>query len=124
MLFLSAQDINQLIVGLIDGHSLVQEKKAECDPEGFLAEIDKALAEWKTSFDQVDGVFVVKGPGSKTSLRVTVTIANTIGFVNKIPVVGLTNPDRVAAADLIATTKIKPPDKFKPLSPEYDRPAV
>tara|TARA_Y100000031_G_scaffold85925_1_gene94496 strand:+ start:762 stop:1139 length:378 start_codon:yes stop_codon:yes gene_type:complete len=124
MLFLSAQDINQLTVGLIDGQSLVQEQVVDCDPESFLAEIDTALAEWQTGFDQIEGVVVVLGPGSPTSLRVTVTIANTIGFVNKIPVVGLTNPDQTAASELIASTSVKPPDEFKPLSPEYDRPAV
>jgi len=124
MLFLSAQDINQLTVGLIDGHSLIQEKVVECDPESFLAEIDDAFAEWKTEFDQLEGVVVVLGPGSPTSLRVTVTIANTIGFVRQVPVIGVTNQDRVSASELVASTKIKPPDKFKPLSPEYDRPAV
>ncbi len=121
-LFLSAQDINQLTVGLIDGQSLVQERTVEADPEEFLQEIDRALHEWSVGFDQIDGVAVVRGPGSPTSLRVTVTMANTIGFVHQLPVAGLVNKDRRAASKLV--TDITIPDKFEPLTPHYDRPAV
>ena len=125
-LFLSAQDINELTIGLIDGQSLVQEKKVESDPEMFLSEIDAALNQWQTSFADLEAAVVVLGPGSPTSLRVTVTIANTIGFVRQIPVIGLTNPDQASASDLIQSSKElkQPPLEFKPLSPFYDRPAV
>lgn len=121
-LFLSAQDINELVIGLIDDHVLVKEKKVSSDPEGFLSEIDGALRKWSVEFNQLDGVIVVRGPGSPTSLRVTVTIANTIGFVRQIPVAGLVNSDQKDASDLITTVSI--PDKFEPLAPYYDRPAV
>jgi tRNA A37 threonylcarbamoyladenosine modification protein TsaB len=124
MLFLSAQDINELVVGLVDGQSFVKEQVVESDPEQFLVEIQKVLEEWSTKFEDLTGVIVVLGPGSPTSLRVTVTIANTIGFAKQLPVVGLVNKDRVSPADLIASTKFEIPTGFKPLSPFYDRPAV
>lgn len=124
MLFLSAQDINQLTIGLIDGQSLVQEKNVESDPEQFLLEIVKAVQEWSTGFQELTAIVVVLGPGSPTSLRVTVTMANTISFVCEIPVIGLVNSDRISASDLVASAKFKIPTEFEPLSPFYDRPAV
>jgi len=124
MLFLSAQDINELTVGLIDSQSLVQEVVVQSDPESFLSEIGKALQGWSISFKDLTAIVVVLGPGSPTSLRVTVTIANTIGFVREIPVIGLVNSDRIIATDLVASAEFKMPTEFKPLSPFYDRPAV
>ena len=123
-LYISAQDINELTVGLVDGQSFVRETVVESDPEHFLVKIQNALQEWETKFEDLKGVVVVLGPGSPTSLRVTVTIANTIGFAKDVPVIGLINPDRLPAADLIASNKLEIPDSFKPLSPFYDRPAV
>ena len=123
-LFLSAQDINELTVGLVQGQSFVQEKVIECDPESFLSEIEKMLQEWSISFKDLTAIIVVLGPGSPTSLRVTVTIANTIGFAREIPVIGLVNSDRISASDLVASDKFEIPTEFKPLSPFYDRPAV
>ena len=129
-LYISAQDINELMVGLVDDHSLIQEKVVQSDPESFLLEIVELLQEWSISFKDLTAIIVVLGPGSPTSLRVTVTIANTIGFVREIPVIGLINPDRLNAKDLISDVKtrhtlsLQSDSEFKPLSPFYDRPAV
>ena len=55
------------------------------ESERILPGLDRLLKENGKSWDDVGGVFVVKGPGSYTSLRVGITIANTIAWVRKIP---------------------------------------
>ncbi len=54
------------------------------EPEGYLAAI-VALVD----FDMVTRIVVLDGPGSATALRASLAIANTIGFANSIPVMGV-----------------------------------
>lgn len=123
-LFLSAQDINELTIGLIDGHSLIKEKIKSSDPDNFEQEIINTLAEWRIIPDQLTAVLVVRGPGSPTALRVVVTIANTIGFVHQIPVIGVINSERISARELIIDVQSVGEQKFKPICPFYNRPPV
>ncbi len=55
------------------------------ESERVLPGLNRLLKEAGRSWENVDGVFVIKGPGSYTSLRVGITIANTIAWVRKIP---------------------------------------
>lgn len=46
------------------------------------------LAEHKLTIKDLTGIEVYPGPGSFTGLRVGITIANTLGYLLKIPVNG------------------------------------
>lgn len=50
--------------------------------------VDKLLHEKGLALQDLDGIEVNPGPGSFTGLRVGITIANTLGFLLKIPVNG------------------------------------
>ncbi|MFH1433457.1 MAG: hypothetical protein ABIG32_01000 [Candidatus Uhrbacteria bacterium] len=125
---MSAQDIKEITIGLIEGDSLVQLETKKGGPEEYLELIMKQLKSWHQSIKNVEAVVVVLGPGSATALRASVTIANAIGFARGIAVIGLANPDRLEPEQLLsisarqitaARTK-----SFLPTAPVYDRPAV
>ncbi len=128
LLFLSAQDIKEITIGIIEGDSLVQLETREADPEQYLAKISKALEDWSQSVETLEAVVVVLGPGSATALRASVTIANAIGFARDIPLIGLENLDHLDPGELldISTNQIKTAHNkpCQPLAPIYDRPAV
>ncbi len=75
----SADTSSRTVLGEESWHSNRNES------ERVLPGLDRLLKEQKKSWDDVEGVFVVRGPGSYTSLRVGITIANAIAWVRKIP---------------------------------------
>lgn len=52
----------------------------------LLVRIEKLMREKKVGFDDLKGVVVVNGPGSYTGTRIGVSVANTIGMLQCIPV--------------------------------------
>ncbi len=58
--------------------------------EGILEAIDKLLKDSGTKLSDLTGVFVIKGPGSFTGLRVGISVANQFAHQLKIPIMGLT----------------------------------
>ncbi len=57
--------------------------------EQILPTINKALKTAKANLNALAGVLVIKGPGSFTSLRVGIAVANQFAHQLKIPIVGL-----------------------------------
>lgn len=57
--------------------------------EGIIPTIDKALKKAKAKLPDLEGVFVIKGPGSFTGLRVGLSVANQFAHQLKLPIVGL-----------------------------------
>ena len=57
--------------------------------EGIIETIDEALKQAKTTLADLEGVFVIKGPGSFTGLRVGLSVANQFAHQLKIPIIGL-----------------------------------
>jgi tRNA threonylcarbamoyl adenosine modification protein YeaZ len=57
--------------------------------EGIISTIDEALRKAKATLADLEGVFVIKGPGSFTGLRVGLSVANQFAHQLKIPIVGL-----------------------------------
>jgi len=55
----------------------------------LLPQIEKILNENKVAYNNLKGVAVVNGPGSYTGIRIGVSVANTIGMIEKIPVRGI-----------------------------------
>jgi len=56
---------------------------------GIIPTIDQALKKSKAELADLKGVFVIKGPGSFTGLRVGLSVANQFAHQLKIPITGL-----------------------------------
>lgn len=56
---------------------------------GIIPTIDQALKKSKAELTHLKGVFVIKGPGSFTGLRVGLSVANQFAHQLKIPITGL-----------------------------------
>ena len=59
--------------------------------------IEKLLDDCGVTYADVAGVVVYQGPGSFTSLRIGITVANTIAHEQHIPIVGATGDDWIQA---------------------------
>lgn len=119
-LFLSAQDIQFITFGLVKDQTLFCEKTVDASPENYLVSLHAFLLEQSVSVSDIKRLFVVNGPGSFTASRVSVVIANTVAFVQKIPVVPIENPKRLSIEELLPMVAILPEHMF--VIPAYDRP--
>ena len=77
--------------------------------------IDEILSDSGTSYDQLTGLGVFRGPGSFTGLRIGITVANTIASARKIPIVGTTDDDWVRQA----VSRLEQGDDDTIVLPEY-----
>lgn len=64
-------------------------KSKNNEAEKLLPEIATLLEKSKKNFSNIDHVIVVKGPGSFTGLRIGVTVANTIAYLNNCELYGI-----------------------------------
>ncbi|HVS79265.1 MAG TPA: tRNA (adenosine(37)-N6)-threonylcarbamoyltransferase complex dimerization subunit type 1 TsaB [Candidatus Saccharimonadales bacterium] len=55
--------------------------------ETLNSKIEEALKKARTSYDNLGGIAVFKGPGSFTGLRIGAAVANTISYAQDIPIV-------------------------------------
>lgn len=56
--------------------------------EGLNGMIAELLKKNKKTFDEVEGIGVITGPGSFTATRIAVTVANVLSYAIKVPVLG------------------------------------
>ena len=61
--------------------------------EGLMTHIEALLKQQKLGFADLTGLIVFEGPGSFTSLRIGLTVANTIAYAQTIPIVGASGKD-------------------------------
>jgi len=80
----------KITVGLeIDGkRSEISEDSTILRSEAALPVMEKLLKRNNLQIEQITEIKIKIGPGSFTGLRVGVTIANTLGFLLKIPING------------------------------------
>lgn len=81
---------------LCDGLDLHAEKTWQADRQlahGLLGQLEVFLQENGAGFDDLKGVFVYRGPGSFTGLRIGITVINTIAYANSIALVGAEGED-------------------------------
>jgi hypothetical protein len=124
ILFLSAQDISCLEVGLLDGEGrLLSFQEFIARPEDYLAAIANFLLGHSVNIIDLKKVVVVSGPGSFTSTRIIVTIANTLSFANNLPVIGIVNTSRKNSKELLGElNSVWLKEKGRGfVSPVYDR---
>lgn len=118
-LFIAAQDIGSITVGLGDAHGMHMERTLTASPERYLAAIDEAFAAWGIVPSDIRSVLVVTGPGSFTASRVSTTIANALAFSQGVPVIGVENPNHLPLRDLLAG---EGPQAGPCVTPTYGRP--
>lgn len=98
--------------------SVSPEGNGHMDP---LVGTQKALKENGVTLESLKGIVVNSGPGTFSSLRSGIVVANTLSFGLGIPVVGIPMPDerpvvQTAALGIIEVAKAKVEDI---VSPEY-----
>lgn len=90
ILIIDTTNNKEVIVGLKTGKletfkkSLLDTRKAQL----VLPLIDQILEERNLNINNISAIEVNTGPGSFTGIRVGLSIANTLGFLLKIPVNG------------------------------------
>jgi hypothetical protein len=77
-LYVNGQDISHITVGDIERDELIT---VETETEGFLQVINTFVRKRIDSYDQLQAIFAVTGPGSATALRSVLSILQTIHFV-------------------------------------------
>jgi tRNA threonylcarbamoyladenosine biosynthesis protein TsaB len=93
-LYIDTADRNKVILG-IDDKRFERESK-EGSSQMLLPFIDEILISEGRNLKDIKEIEVNTGPGSFTGLRVGVAIANTLGFVLKVPVDG-----KISECDII-----------------------
>lgn len=90
-LCLRSQDLHRFTVAIVNNERLIAHESAHQDtrPEEFFRLLNADLQSWNVRWDELRSVAVVIGPGSYTSLRTLTTLANTLAFALRIPVVGM-----------------------------------
>lgn len=89
MLYINGQDIARLTLGLFDDRWVVGPETFAVPPEQTLATIDAFLRDKTVSREVVSGLAVVRGPGSATSLRTAISLANAWAFARQLPILGI-----------------------------------
>ncbi|HUQ85160.1 MAG TPA: tRNA (adenosine(37)-N6)-threonylcarbamoyltransferase complex dimerization subunit type 1 TsaB [Candidatus Limnocylindrales bacterium] len=89
ILIIDTSSNKEVEVGLIkDKKKYLHKSPVDRKNQMVLPLIEKLLKEHKISLNNIDEITVNPGPGSFTGLRVGVAIANTLGFLLKIPING------------------------------------
>jgi tRNA threonylcarbamoyl adenosine modification protein YeaZ len=91
MLFLDTSDTEQTSLFLLDRDFMKAHiwKSKFTQAEKLHTEIEKFFKKQKLSFDKLEKVGVVVGPGPFSRVRTGVVVANTLAYALKIPVVGV-----------------------------------
>lgn len=104
ILFLAAQDISRMEAGLLDNEGrLLSFQEFTIPPEKYLATMAEFLHSQSVLPETLKKIIVVSGPGSFTSTRIIVTIANALSFAKQISVIGVENSARQSGEELIRT---------------------
>lgn len=61
--------------------------------EKLLSHIEALIKKHEQAISDLDGIVVFEGPGSFTSLRIGLTVTNTMAYAQGIPIVGSTGDD-------------------------------
>ena len=107
---------NKIELGLFDNKShRCFEFETERQSEDLLVAIDGILKNHQLKLKNLKAILVNRGPGSFTGTRVGVTVANTLGWILDIPVVGYRNGE----LEETPMRKINQSKFSKPVIPYY-----
>lgn len=85
-LFIDAQDLSQMTLGLSLPNGLHHKEIFFVPPEQYVKTLDVFLKKHQVGTEMIEQISVMPGPGSFTASRVSVTLANTLAFALDIPV--------------------------------------
>jgi tRNA threonylcarbamoyladenosine biosynthesis protein TsaB len=111
-------DSPEVYIGIWDGKEELSSKSWEAGRElslQILDEIDDNCDKVAISIEDIDGIIVYEGPGSYTGLRISISVANSIGYSNNTPVIGSTGDDWIKDG----MKKLDSAKDFSPISPVY-----
>ncbi|MAG28999.1 tRNA (adenosine(37)-N6)-threonylcarbamoyltransferase complex dimerization subunit type 1 TsaB [bacterium] len=95
-LYINTTERDLFEIALIGKNGVIRKKKVKSErkhSEKLLASIQKLLTLSKTLLQDINGIAVVKGPGSFTSLRIGITTANALAYALQIPIFGINSSD-------------------------------
>jgi len=97
ILFIDKSNNKEVKVGIeIDGKKyLVEQPIDHRKAQAVLPIVEKLIKEHNLRLEDITKIEVNPGPGSFTGIRVGVTIANTLGFLLKVPVNALAVGEQV-----------------------------
>ncbi len=121
---IAAQDIGVMSLGLLNDRGELTEETFPIAPEQYLQTIHLFLEKYHVLFEDIKRILVVPGPGSFTASRVSVTIANTIAFTHKIPMVSLPNVEKYSLQELCVRFLQSDQQETVFVTPLYDRPPM
>lgn len=85
-LYIDTANTEKIVIGLDSERFEADARKQKA--QMLLSFIDETLKKKKKNINEVSEIEINEGPGSFTGLRVGMSVANTIGWVLKIPVNG------------------------------------
>lgn len=121
-LFVLAQDICEVEIGLSNNRELIFCSTFAASPEEYLNVIDTYLKQHNVQKQDIEGVYIVTGPGSFTASRVSITLANSFAFAQGIPIFEIQNSTRKALSDLMVEVLHNNVPSSVFARPFYDKP--
>ncbi|MCR4312003.1 MAG: hypothetical protein NUV56_01835 [Candidatus Uhrbacteria bacterium] len=122
MLYVNGQEITRLVLGALKNEAWVIEPvDIPVPPEGYLAAIDAFLREHTLLRTSITTLVVVRGPGSATSLRTSLSIVNAWGFAQATTIIGIEKPRD--EADVAVLARVRDAAALSMVTPFYERPA-
>jgi tRNA threonylcarbamoyl adenosine modification protein YeaZ len=93
-LFINTAEDNKTEVALIkieknDKVKVIKRISSKTKSDKALILVDKLLKSNKVTPKKLKGVFVIKGPGPFTAVRIAIALANTFSYALNIPVFGV-----------------------------------
>ncbi|MDD3285012.1 MAG: hypothetical protein PHZ07_05450 [Patescibacteria group bacterium] len=98
---------------------LLKRKVNLLQSENALFLLDFILKKYKLNLKDIEKIIVNRGPGSFTSVRLGIVIANTLSYGLKTPIFGIENVEITKKADYLDLQKNA--QKYDFVRPYYDR---
>lgn len=92
-LFINTAEQNKTEVAIFiadkDKIKILRQIKSKSKSDKILVLIDKLFKKEKITADNIKKIFVIKGPGPFTAVRIAIATANALAYGLKIPVIGV-----------------------------------
>lgn len=106
VIYLDGSGHNQVTIALVDTEGNIRRRVYRQgdwhQSDKIIGLIDQLLRRVGQTMADITGVIVVRGPGGFTAVRLSVAIANALGYVGRFPVVGVVRRLTDSDAHLIA----------------------